>query len=269
MALPERHPAPSTLPSEGKERLRRDLAEAGLSAAKLPQATDQAILEAIRRTLQAPSEATGPSELAATRGRRHVPWTRWIRTAAVAAVVTLVAWLSISVPNGERWADARLVAAARIVERAKDRQALLADPRLRALLTAVVTMPKSLRSPTSAGGEFVQFDLLLDDPRALPLSWLIEVELPGTLVGIEGGDGPYAEPATYDPDALASGWVRLANVATDVAVGEGPIRIATLMVQRGDLGPPRVLEHVGVGAAGESLALAVRCVERVKGGTEQ
>ncbi|MBL9119477.1 MAG: hypothetical protein JNL80_06150 [Phycisphaerae bacterium] len=198
-----------------------------------------------------------------------MPWTKWIRTAAVAAVITLVAWLSISVPNGERSIDARLVAAARIVERAKDRQAVLADPRLRALLTAVVAMPKSLRSPSSPGGEFVQFDLMLDDPRALPLSWLVEVELPGTLVGIEGGVGPFAEPATYDPDALASGWVRLANVATDVAVGEGPIRIATLMVQRGDLGAPRVLEHVGVGAAGESFALAVRCVERVKGGNEQ
>lgn len=285
MESPQRHPAPTTLSAEGQERLRRDLLQAGLSGAALPPAVDREIQMAIqgaiqgtiqgairgatRSSLHAPGGVASPAHAIAARGRRHLRWGGAFRAAAVAAMVTLVAWLSTSVPHVERWVDSRLVAAARIVAKAEDRQAVLADPRLRALLTAMVAMPKSSRPPILSGGEFVQFDLMLDSPTSMPLSWLVEVELPGRLVGIEGGDAPFVEPATYDPDALSSGWVRLANVATDVPVGNGPIRIATLMVQRGDPDAPRVLGHVGVGAAGESLALAVHCVERVKGGTER
>lgn len=150
---------------------------------------------------------------------------------------------------------------------------------MQALLAAIVSMPPPSREPLPAVGEFVVVDLMLDEGAAMPLAWKIELAVDGQLVGIEGGDRPFAQPAAYDAEALLGGRVLLANAAEERPAADGSRRLASVIVRtsgRTDSGPDaatglevgvlRVVEAALVGTGGETLALPVRCVRRAPAG---
>ncbi len=99
------------------------------------------------------------------------------------------------------------------------------------------------------------------DSGAPVAAWQVEVATTAgesTMVGVEGGDGPFAEPAYYDPKALEGGRIVLAAFTTDAPLPAGRHRIARLHVREGN-GPA---EHaaqlvVAAGTEGEPVTATV------------
>jgi hypothetical protein len=107
---------------------------------------------------------------------------------------------------------------------------------------------------------FLVVDVWIDS--GVPVAaWQVEVRTTAgesTMVGVEGGDGPFAEPAYYDPRALAGGRIVLAAFTTASPLPAGRHRVARLHVREG-AGPA---EHaaqlvVAAGAEGETVDATV------------
>lgn len=184
----------------------------------------------------------------------------------------LAAFLTFLLPSKVALVDAQLARAARLIESSNDRDAALRDPALKALLGAIVAMPGQRPQRPTEGGTFAMLDVLVESTDASPLTWLVELELPGLIAGIEGGDRPFDALPEYDPAALDEGIVRIAGATSgDLAPsldGEWT-RIASLTIRRTGAELPMVTISRGVGPDGESLTLSVRCVERAKDGIER
>ncbi|MFG0307454.1 MAG: hypothetical protein ACF8Q5_14710 [Phycisphaerales bacterium JB040] len=88
------------------------------------------------------------------------------------------------------------------------------------------------------------------------------------LVGVEGGEhDAYAEPAFYDPEALAGGRVILAAYAVDGELPSGRTRIARLHVQSPAGGFESAVTLIAAGdAGGQRIEAAVEAepVETVR-----
>ncbi len=225
----------------------------------LPVDRDAAIRASIRQAVSNPvTSGAGPTR------SRGVRWLAVARYGAIAAAIAIVAALALRFAMTPPHADRRLVELASLAPRA----ATVSDPRMQAILASIVAMPAAPRRTVSGPGEFALYDIVADDVGTLPLSWLVALDVDGELVGIEGGDEPYAEPAAYDPAALHGGSVRLANVAGASRVGVGSIRLGSIVVRRDATGEaPRITERSFVGPGGETLALPVRCVRRAANGS--
>ncbi len=128
-----------------------------------------------------------------------------------------------------------------------------------AALTCMVAAGAA-RSPEREPGRFRAVDVWVDS--SVPVAaWQIEVRTTtgdAQLVGIEGGEGPFAEPAYYDPRALGGGRIVLAAFTTGQPLPAGRHRVARLHLREAD-GPAEQTAYlvVAAGADGEPVAAAV------------
>lgn len=101
-------------------------------------------------------------------------------------------------------------------------------PTVAAMLAAIVASAPAVGDPREPGARFMAFDLFVNAPRTVDGVVLdLKIDDPrGVIVGIESGDAPFTEPATYDPERLARGEVRLAAIAARPA--DGRVRVATI-----------------------------------------
>lgn len=111
------------------------------------------------------------------------------------------------------------------------------DPRVPAMLAAIVASASAVGEPRTAGDRFVAFDLFVDAPEGVDgiMLDLSIADRRGVIVGLESGDAPFAEPPTYEADRLARGEVRLASIPADAAVGR--VRVATISLRCGGADP--------------------------------
>jgi hypothetical protein len=88
-------------------------------------------------------------------------------------------------------------------------------------------------------------------------AWQVEVDAEkagGKIVGVEGGDGVYAEPPYYDPKALQGGRIVLAGFSLNGKLPRGKVKVATLHLQEAGDGAPFESRLV-VAADGDGKAL--------------
>ena len=113
---------------------------------------------------------------------------------------------------------------------------------------------------------FTTVDVVLDSGSSPLAAWQIEVEDPAgraKIVGIEGGAHPaFAEPAHYDPRALAGGRIVLAAFSLEGDLPTGATRVATLHLEvRGDEPVHLTCDmRAAAGPRGEEIEPAVRIV---------
>ena len=90
-----------------------------------------------------------------------------------------------------------------------------------------------------------------------------QIELPDgaghSIVGVEGGEGAYAEPPYYDPAALKGGRIVLAAFSTSEELPKGKVRVARIhMMERGDESPDyRARLIVAAAPGGKHIAVTI------------
>ncbi len=109
---------------------------------------------------------------------------------------------------------------------------------LAVLLLALATISAGA-TRQSEGTRFTSMEILIDSGAEALAAWQLEWSDPSdraSLVGIEGGEhDAFAEPARYDPRALAGGRVVLAAFSLDEELPRGRTRVARLHLEvRGD-----------------------------------
>ena len=91
------------------------------------------------------------------------------------------------------------------------------------LLAALTARSEELR--------FQAYEIVVDPGPSTLAAWQVEIDEPGwTIVGVEGGDAPFTEPAYYDPKALQGGRIVLAAFTTSKDVVAGAQRVAIVHV---------------------------------------
>ncbi len=105
------------------------------------------------------------------------------------------------------------------------------ETRVPAMLAAIVASATAAGEPREPGAHFVAVDLVVEAPDGVDglVLDLLVADPRGVIVGLESGDGPFAEPPTYDADRLARGEVRIASIPADAAVGR--VRVATISLR--------------------------------------
>jgi hypothetical protein len=77
---------------------------------------------------------------------------------------------------------------------------------------------------------FTAIDVFIDGGAEAVAAWQVEVKGNAQIVGIEGGEGVWKEPAQYDPDALSGGRLVLAAFTGAKEPPAGRVRVARLHV---------------------------------------
>jgi hypothetical protein len=178
----------------------------------------------------------------------------WAAAVVIAATLVLMATLAFVGPLRSGF-ERQMVDLAAAVERRG-----ASDLRVTGLLAALVAMPSDRR--IDADGPFAVVDLRFEHggrTGEAPIAWCIELEVPGVVVGLEGGDGPFSTLPAYDPAALAAGRLRIAGVADAdrPLAAETSQRIARVMIQRSSFDEstaPVVVRFMAVGTGGSVLA---------------
>lgn len=91
---------------------------------------------------------------------------------------------------------------------------------------------------------FVAYDMFIETAAAPLAAWQVEIADradAATIVGLEGGAaGAFSEPPTYDPNALMTGRIIVANFSTNTAeaLPTGRTRVATLHLRIEPNGKP-------------------------------
>ncbi|MDZ4831163.1 MAG: hypothetical protein SGJ09_13330 [Phycisphaerae bacterium] len=219
-------------------RLHRELGDAASRGPQIPDDIDAAIRSAIARQFQA-----------STPVRRVTAW--WLVAGAIAAVlfaaVGTAIWSAGRTALVPSQADGRMTIAAalreveRISPNSSQRAKAISDPRVRAILMAIVaisgTSGDAKPLAIAPHASFVVYDIMIDTEVQALAAWQCELSLPGRIAGIEGGDGPFSAPATYDRAALVTGRVMLAAIA-DGAAATGSMRVGSVTVQFDSEAPP-------------------------------
>lgn len=97
--------------------------------------------------------------------------------------------------------------------------------------------PGDTIQPALADGvRFETADVYIDAGAAALGAWQVDIRatVPGgsvTLVGVAGGDGPFAQPPTYDPAALQRDRIILAAYTLDQNPPAGRVRVAQVQLQ--------------------------------------
>lgn len=125
-----------------------------------------------------------------------------------------------------------------------------------------LTTPTPLTTPATPV-HFTTWDIVLDSPQPIA-AWQLRAtprDDSVRLVGIEGGSPPFAEPAAYDPAALAGGVVILAayTLLPPAQLPDGAIAVATLHVrQRGETTIPPFAVALELAADADGNAIDAR-----------
>ena len=99
------------------------------------------------------------------------------------------------------------------------------------------TTPDGIAQPVPAAGvRFETADVYIDSGAAALGAWQVDIRatVPGgsvMLVGVAGGDGPFAQPPTYDPAALQRDRIILAAYTLDKNPPSGRVRVAQVQLQ--------------------------------------
>lgn len=82
-------------------------------------------------------------------------------------------------------------------------------------------------------------------------AWQIELVAGGDarVVGVEGGEAPFADPPAYDPAALAGGRIVIAAFDTRAALSPGKHRVAVVHLREGGAEPTYQVRLVAAGDA--------------------
>ncbi len=113
---------------------------------------------------------------------------------------------------------------------------------------------------------FVAIDVYVDAGESGLAAWQVEVDAGegASIVGVEGGeDGPYAEPAYYDPAALKEGGrIVLAAFTTEANPPSGRVRVARLHFHETGAAPVTYRAEAVVAAApgGKKIPIEVELV---------
>lgn len=114
---------------------------------------------------------------------------------------------------------------------------------LAALVAAAVAGPARAGDD---GPRFRAYALIVD--HAAPLAaWQVEITVAkghAEIVGVEGGDAPFADPPFYDPKALSGGRIVLAAYTTAAPLAPGASRVAVVHLY--ETGTPTLNVHVVV-----------------------
>lgn len=173
---------------------------------------------------------------------RRTRWTAWVPFAAAAAAVVVMALLVSS----SRHPD----------DLDRDGRVDVADAYLLAckggdstrLLKSIVFVGVTVLPPQQGETRFSAIDVFIatGDPLA---AWQLEIVTRAKIVGIEGGDGVFAEPPAYDPAALAGGKVVLAGLTTEKELPKGRVRVARLHLEEtgATIYTPKLIAAAGLG----------------------
>jgi hypothetical protein len=137
---------------------------------------------------------------------------------------------------------------------------------MKKVLLAAVVMVASLtsmgvaRTGTPEPARFRVVDVWIDAGSPVA-AWQVEVRTiagDATMVGVEGGEGPFADPAYYDPRALTGGRIVLAAFTTGEPLPAGHHRIARLHLREvGAVAEQNARLVVAAGVEGESIKATV------------
>ena len=107
--------------------------------------------------------------------------------------------------------------------------------------------------PTS---RFVAYELRIDSAKETLAAWQVELTNPSwRVVGIEGGEKPFDEPAYYDPKALQHDRIVLAAFTTASSLGSGDQRVAIV----------HVIESIGGDAPRNATETQLRVIAAANG----
>lgn len=115
-----------------------------------------------------------------------------------------------------------------------------------ALLAAAIALVPILaaHAPAAAQTRFFPVEIHIDAGAAPLAAWQVELTYPApriAIVGIEGGDAPFAEAPYHDPRGLESGRVVVASFTLDPSPPRGRVRVARIhLADRGGPGAPDV-----------------------------
>jgi hypothetical protein len=120
---------------------------------------------------------------------------------------------------------------------------------------------------------FYPVDIYIDTGEMPLAAWQFEVLYDGSdinIVGIEGGEEPFAEAPYYDPAGLTEGRIVIAAFTTGNAPPRGRTRVARLhLMEEGDgEGGVRVRLIVTAGPGGETYEAEIDAV-RERGGNHE
>lgn len=99
------------------------------------------------------------------------------------------------------------------------------------LLKSIVIVGLTVLPDQRGDVRFSAMDLYIDSGKEPLAAWQVEISTTAKVVGIEGGDGVFASPPTYDPAALAGGRVVLAGLTLDEKPPSGRVLVARLHLQ--------------------------------------
>ena len=151
---------------------------------------------------------------------RRPRWTAWIPFAAACAAIVLVA-IRPTAPRHpddlDRSGRVDIVDAYLMAKRGDDPSRLL-----RSLVVVNLILP-----PQEGETRFSAIDVFVnaDGPLA---AWQLELATSAKIVGIEGGDGLFKEPPTYDSAALNGGRIAIAGMTMAEKPPAGRVRVARL-----------------------------------------
>lgn len=135
--------------------------------------------------------------------------------------------------------------------------------------------PSDTTQPALADGvRFETADVYIDAGAAALGAWQVDIRatVPGgsvTLVGVAGGDGPFAQPPTYDPAALQRDRIILAAYTLDKNPPSGRVRVAQVQLQV-EAGGDQIVNFqatLAVAADAQAGEISGAKVSIVRGGT--
>jgi len=139
------------------------------------------------------------------------------------------------------------------------RPAISATALVAAVLTSMVAAGAA-RTPASEPARFRAVDVWIDSSAPVA-AWQIDLHAvagDSMVVGVEGGEAPFTEPAYYDPRALSGGHIVLASFTTGEPLAAGRHRVARVHLREsGAAADYTALLVVAAGADGEAVAAAV------------
>jgi hypothetical protein len=116
-------------------------------------------------------------------------------------------------------------------------------------------------APRQDAARFGAVDIYVDAGEAGLAAWQVELRTGATLVGVEGGDGAFAEPAFYDPAALhREGRIVLAAFTLAEAPPSGRVRVSRVHVRETAVAEYAARSMAAAAPGGKSIEVKVQAV---------
>ncbi len=183
---------------------------------------------------------------------RRPRWASWIPFAAACAAIVLLA-LRPSSPRDpddlDRNGRVDVVDAYLMARQGGDANRLL---------KSIVVVGLTVLPHQDGEARFSAIDLLVNADAPLA-AWQIDIATTAKIVGIEGGDGLFAEPPTYDPAALNGGRIALAGMTLAEKPPSGRVRVARIHLREtgATVYTPKLVAAGGLGGVKVSATVEI------------